>query len=115
MNGCSTAGQCGVDQWNTYVRSGVVAWHEPTRGRTITALRSEHDTLAGLASTLTDDQLATTSGAAEWTAGRETSERIEARTDELAAPPYDTLTADELDELIAGLEPIAAAAQAVDD
>lgn len=57
----------------------------------------------------------TTSGAAEWTAGRETSERIEARTDELAAPPYDTLTADELDELIAGLEPIAAAAQAVDD
>ena len=35
--------------------------------RTITALRSEHDTLAGLVSTLTDDQLATTSGAAEWT------------------------------------------------
>jgi uncharacterized protein (TIGR03083 family) len=35
--------------------------------RTITALRSEHDTLAGLVSTLTDDQLAATSGAAEWT------------------------------------------------
>jgi uncharacterized protein (TIGR03083 family) len=35
--------------------------------RTITALRSEHDTLAGLVGTLTDDQLATTSGAAEWT------------------------------------------------
>src|SRR3954468_17640478 len=35
--------------------------------RTITALRSEHDTLAGLVRTLTDDQLATTSGAAEWT------------------------------------------------
>jgi len=35
--------------------------------RTITALRSEHDTLAGLARTLTDDQLAATSGAAEWT------------------------------------------------
>jgi hypothetical protein len=48
-------------------------------------------------------------------AGRETSERIEALTDELAAPAYDALTADELDELIAGLEPIAAAAQAVDD
>jgi uncharacterized protein (TIGR03083 family) len=35
--------------------------------RTITALRSEHDTLAGLVPTLTDDQLAATSGAAEWT------------------------------------------------
>jgi uncharacterized protein (TIGR03083 family) len=35
--------------------------------RTITALRSEHDMLAGLVRTLTDDQLATTSGAAEWT------------------------------------------------
>jgi uncharacterized protein (TIGR03083 family) len=35
--------------------------------RTITALRSEHDTLAALVRTLTDDQLATTSGASEWT------------------------------------------------
>ncbi|MBB4689271.1 maleylpyruvate isomerase family mycothiol-dependent enzyme [Amycolatopsis jiangsuensis] len=35
--------------------------------RTITALRSEHATLAGLVRALTDDQLATTSGAAEWT------------------------------------------------
>lgn len=42
-------------------------------------------------------------------AGRETRERIEALTDELAAPAYDDLSADELDELIAGLEPIAAA------
>lgn len=42
-------------------------------------------------------------------AGRETRERIEALTDELA-PAYDVLSADELDELIAGLEPIAAAA-----
>jgi hypothetical protein len=41
--------------------------------------------------------------------GRETKERIEALTDELAAPAYDVLSADELDELIAGLEPIAAA------
>jgi hypothetical protein len=48
-------------------------------------------------------------------AGRETKERIEALTDELAAPAYDVLSVDELDELIAGLEPIAAAAQAVDD
>ena len=42
-------------------------------------------------------------------AGRAIKERIEARTDELAAPAYDALTPDELDELVAGLEPIAAA------
>ncbi|MFG1687651.1 hypothetical protein ACGFNP_46355 [Nonomuraea sp. NPDC049269] len=48
-------------------------------------------------------------------AGREIKQRIEALTDELAAPAYDVLSADELDELIAGLEPIAAAAQAADD
>jgi len=47
--------------------------------------------------------------------GRKTSERIEAVTDELAAPAYDVLSADEFDELIAGLEPIAAAARAADD
>ena len=35
--------------------------------RTITALRSEHDMLAGLVRSFTDDQLATSSGAAEWT------------------------------------------------
>lgn len=35
--------------------------------RTVAALRSEHDMLASLVRTLTDDQLATTSGAAEWT------------------------------------------------
>jgi len=43
-------------------------------------------------------------------AGRATKERIEALTDELAAPAYDVLSADELDELIAALEPISAAA-----
>ncbi|MEU7875866.1 MarR family transcriptional regulator [Dactylosporangium sp. NPDC049140] len=48
-------------------------------------------------------------------AGRETRERIEALTDELAAPAYDVLSADELDELIASLEPIAAAVKAADD
>ncbi|MET9243297.1 hypothetical protein [Nonomuraea sp. NPDC003709] len=48
-------------------------------------------------------------------AGRETRQRIEELTDELAAPAYDVLTADELDELAAGLEPIAAAVQAVGD
>ncbi|MFF7904969.1 MarR family transcriptional regulator [Streptomyces sp. NPDC007914] len=42
-------------------------------------------------------------------AGRETKRRIEALTDELAAPPYDALTPAELDELITELEPIAAA------
>ncbi|MEV6557676.1 MarR family transcriptional regulator [Nocardia sp. NPDC051756] len=47
-------------------------------------------------------------------AGRDIKQRIEARTDELAAPIYDVLSADELDELIAGLEPIAAGAD-VDD
>jgi hypothetical protein len=44
---------------------------------------------------------------------RETRGRIEALTDELGAPAYDVVSADELDELIAGLEPIATALQAV--
>jgi hypothetical protein len=48
-------------------------------------------------------------------AGRQTRQRIEALTDELAAPAYDVLNADELDELIAGLEPIATAAKTIDD
>jgi DNA-binding MarR family transcriptional regulator len=47
-------------------------------------------------------------------AGREIRERIEALTDEVAAPAYDVLGADELDELVAGLEPIAAAVKAGD-
>ena len=41
--------------------------------------------------------------------GRETRERIEARTDDLAAPPYDILTPTELDQLSTELEPLAAA------
>ncbi|WP_432851547.1 SCO6745 family protein [Amycolatopsis sp. CA-161197] len=41
-------------------------------------------------------------------AGRETKQRIETVTDELAAPPYEALSAAELDELIAALEPITA-------
>jgi DNA-binding MarR family transcriptional regulator len=44
--------------------------------------------------------------------GRETRERIETLTDDLAAPAYDLLSAAELDELIAGLEPICAAVDA---
>ena len=47
--------------------------------------------------------------------GREIRERIEAHPDELAAPAYDVLSADELDELVTGLEPIAAAVEGVDD
>ena len=41
--------------------------------------------------------------------GRETRERIEALTDELAAQAYDVLDPRELDDLVAGLEPLAAA------
>ncbi len=41
-------------------------------------------------------------------AGRETKHRIEDLTDELAAPPYDALTAAAFDELVAELEPISA-------
>ncbi|MDD7939082.1 MarR family transcriptional regulator [Actinomycetospora lutea] len=41
-------------------------------------------------------------------AGRATKDRIEALTDELAAPPYDALAPAERDELIAVLEPLAA-------
>lgn len=41
-------------------------------------------------------------------AGRETKRRIEALTDELAAPPYEALPAAELAELVAGLEPVSA-------
>ncbi|NEB74786.1 MarR family transcriptional regulator [Streptomyces sp. SID14478] len=40
--------------------------------------------------------------------GRETQQRIEALTDELAAPPYDALSPAELDELVAGLAPLTA-------
>jgi hypothetical protein len=41
-------------------------------------------------------------------AGREITQRIEALTDELAAPPYEALSPAELDELVAALEPITA-------
>lgn len=43
--------------------------------------------------------------------GRELRERIEVLTDELAAPAYDVLSTAELDELIAGLEPVGAATE----
>ncbi|MEU1329417.1 hypothetical protein [Streptomyces sp. NPDC005865] len=41
-------------------------------------------------------------------AGRETKQRIEALTDDLAAPPFEALSPAELDELITELEPITA-------
>ena len=41
-------------------------------------------------------------------AGRETRQRIETLTDELAAPAYDALEPDELDRLVEDLEPLAA-------
>jgi hypothetical protein len=40
-------------------------------------------------------------------AGRQTKDRVEALTDELAAVPYEVLEAAELDELIAALDPLA--------
>ena len=45
-------------------------------------------------------------------AGRETKQRIESRTDDLAAPAYDSLTPSELDQLITDLKPISAALDA---
>ena len=48
-------------------------------------------------------------------AGRDLRVPIEAVTDELAAPAYDVLSADELGELVVGLESIAAAIEAVED
>jgi hypothetical protein len=41
-------------------------------------------------------------------AGRETKERVESLTDELAAPAYDILEPDELQQLVEDLEPLAA-------
>ena len=45
-------------------------------------------------------------------AGRESKERIESLTDDLAAPAYDSLTPSELDQFIEDLEPISAALDA---
>ncbi|MFE9498117.1 MULTISPECIES: helix-turn-helix domain-containing protein [Streptomyces] len=41
-------------------------------------------------------------------AGRAPEQRVEALTDELAAPPYEALSPAELDELVAELEPVTA-------
>ncbi len=47
--------------------------------------------------------------------GRAVKQRVEARTDDLAARPYDALDPAELDELIALLEPMAARLVAAQD
>jgi hypothetical protein len=47
--------------------------------------------------------------------GRALKQRVEARTDDLAAPPYESLEPDELDELVAGLKPLAALLLAAQD
>ncbi|MFI7597771.1 MarR family winged helix-turn-helix transcriptional regulator [Actinoplanes sp. NPDC049681] len=70
--------------------------------------------LAGVIDGLRDRGLVNTAGGFT-DAGREIKERIESLTDELAAPAYDVLSAEELAELIAGLEPIAAAVRAAED
>ena len=53
-------------------------------------------------------------GASGWLTdeGRESKERIESLTDDLAAAPYENLTPSELDQLSADLEPISAALDA---
>jgi hypothetical protein len=65
-------------------------------------------TLAALAGRMRGRGLIDDSGQITDT-GREIRQRIEARTDDLAAPAYDILTPAELDQLIAALEPLAAA------
>ena len=48
-------------------------------------------------------------------AGRGVKQRVEALTDDLAAPPYESLEPGELDELIAALEPLATRLLAAQD
>ena len=47
--------------------------------------------------------------------GRGVKQRVEALTDDLAAKPYDSLEPDELDELVATLEPLASLLRAAQD
>ena len=47
--------------------------------------------------------------------GRAVKQRVEAVTDDLAAKPYDSLEPDELNELVATLEPLAALLRAAQD
>lgn len=65
------------------------------------------DQLAGVVDGMRERSLIDASG---WLtdAGRETKERIESITDDLAAPPYSSLDPTELDQLTTDLEPLAA-------
>ena len=47
--------------------------------------------------------------------GRAVKQRVEALTDDLAAKPYESLEPDELDELVATLEPLATLLLAAQD
>jgi hypothetical protein len=47
--------------------------------------------------------------------GRAVKQRVEALTDDLAAKPYESLEPDELDELMATLQPLAALLLAAQD
>jgi hypothetical protein len=47
--------------------------------------------------------------------GRAVKQRVEALTDDLAAKPYESLEADELDQLVTTLEPLAALLLAAQD
>jgi hypothetical protein len=47
--------------------------------------------------------------------GRAVKQRVEALTDDLAAKPYESLDADELDELVTTLEPLATLLRAAQD
>jgi hypothetical protein len=69
-------------------------------------------TLAALADRMRDRGLIDEAGRITDT-GRETKERVEARTDDLATPPYEILTPAELGQLITELGPLAAALAAV--
>ncbi|WP_325035990.1 MarR family transcriptional regulator [Kribbella sp.] len=69
--------------------------------------------LSGVVDGLRKRGLVTTEGGFT-EAGRELKDRVEALTDELAAPAYDVLTATELDELITLLQPIATALHTAD-
>jgi hypothetical protein len=69
--------------------------------------------LAAVIDGLRDRGLVTAAGTFTPT-GRETKQRIEALTDDLAAPPYNALTPPELNELITALTPIATAVEAAD-
>lgn len=71
-----------------------------------------HAQLAAVIGGLHGRGLVTADGSSLTDAGQETRRRVELLTDESAAPAYAVLSSEELDELLTGLEPLAAAASA---